>query len=162
VRASTRTVLLVLLGAVGFVLLIACANVANLLLARASARKREFATRAALGAGRSQIIRQLLTESLVLSLSGGLLGLILGFAGVRLLISISPGGIPRLGEGGSAVTLDPNILLFTLGISIFTGVLFGLFPAVSVSRPNLAATLNESGSRSGLSFRSSNCAPLWW
>jgi putative ABC transport system permease protein len=152
---DTRFPLLVLLGAVGFVLLIACANVANLLLARASARKREFATRAALGAGRSQIIRQLLTESLVLSLSGGLLGLILGFAGVRLLISISPGGIPRLGEGGSAVTLDPNILLFTLGISIFTGVLFGLFPAVSVSRPNLAATLNESGSRSGISFRSS-------
>jgi len=152
---DTRFPLLVLLGAVGFVLLIACANVANLLLARASARKREFATRAALGAGRSQIIRQLLTESLVLSLSGGLLGLILGFAGVRLLISISPGGIPRLGEGGSAVALDPNILLFTLGISIFTGVLFGLFPAVSVSRPNLAATLNESGSRSGISFRSS-------
>jgi putative ABC transport system permease protein len=152
---DTRFPLLVLLGAVGFVLLIACANVANLLLARASARKREFATRAALGAGRSQIIRQLLTESLVLSLSGGLLGLILGFAGVRLLISISPVGIPRLGEGGSAVTLDPNILLFTLGISIFTGVLFGLFPAVSVSRPNLAATLNESGSRSGISFRSS-------
>jgi putative ABC transport system permease protein len=152
---DTRFPLLVLLGAVGFVLLIACANVANLLLARASARKREFATRAALGAGRSQIIRQLLTESLVLSLSGGLLGLILGFAGVRLLISISPGGIPRLGEGGSAVTLDPNILLFTLGLSIFTGVLFGLFPAVSVSRPNLAATLNESGSRSGISFRSS-------
>jgi putative ABC transport system permease protein len=152
---DTRFPLLVLLGAVGFVLLIACANVANLLLARASARKREFATRAALGAGRSQIIRQLLTESLVLSLSGGLLGLILGFAGVRLLISISPGGIPRLGEGGSAVTLDPNILLFTLGISVFTGVLFGLFPAVSVSRPNLAATLNESGSRSGISFRSS-------
>jgi putative ABC transport system permease protein len=152
---DTRFPLLVLLGAVGLVLLIACANVANLLLARASARKREFATRAALGAGRSQIIRQLLTESLVLSLSGGLLGLILGFAGVRLLISISPGGIPRLGEGGSAVTLDPNILLFTLGISIFTGVLFGLFPAVGVSRPNLAATLNESGSRSGISFRSS-------
>ncbi len=152
---DTRFPLLVLLGAVAFVMLIACANVANLLLARASARRREFATRAALGAGRGQIIRQLLTESLALSFAGGLLGLMMGFAGVRLLISISPAGIPRLGEGGSAVTLDSNILLFTLGISIFTGILFGLLPAVSVSRPNLAATLNESGSRSGISFRSS-------
>jgi putative ABC transport system permease protein len=152
---DTRFPLLVLLGAVGFVLLIACANVANLLLARASARKREFATRAALGAGRSQIIRQLLTESLVLSLAGGVLGLMMGFAGVRLLIRISPAGIPRLGEAGSAVTLDSTVLLFTLVVSIFTGILFGLLPAVSVSRPNLAATLNESGSRSGISFRGS-------
>jgi len=151
---DTRFPLLVLLGAVGFVLLIACANVANLLLARASARKRELATRAALGAGRGQIIRQLLTESLTLSLSGGLLGLILGFAGVRLLLSISPGNIPRIGEGGSAVTLDFNILLFTLGISLLTGILFGLVPAISASRPDLAATLNENGSRSGVGFRS--------
>ncbi len=151
---NTRAPLLVLLGAVGFVLLIACANVANLLLARASARKRELATRAALGAGRGQIIRQLLIESLVLSLSGGLLGLVLGFAGVRLLLSISPGGIPRLGEDGSAVTLDLNILLFTLGISVLTGILFGLLPAIHVSRPNLAAALNDSGSRAGISFRS--------
>src|SRR5271156_4170488 len=151
---DTRFQLLVLLGAVGFVLLTACANVANLLLARASARKRELATRAALGAGRGQIIRQLLTESLTLSLSGGLLGLILGFAGVRLLLSISPGNIPRIGEGGSAVTLDFNILLFTLGISLLTGILFGLVPALSASRPDLAATLNENGSRSGVGFRS--------
>ena len=114
---DTRFPLLVLLGAVGFVLLIACANVANLLLARASSRKREFATRAALGAGRSQIIRQLLTESLTLSLAGGMLGLILGFGGVRFLLSINPGNIPRIGEDGSAVTLDANILLFTLGVS---------------------------------------------
>ena len=151
---DTRTPLLVLLGAVGLVLLIACANVANLLLARASARKRELATRAALGAGRGQIIRQLLTESLALSLTGGLLGLILGFAGVRLLLSINPGGIPRLGEDGSAVTLDLNILVFTLGVSVFTGILFGLVPAISASRPNLAATLNENGSRSSMGFRS--------
>lgn len=150
---DTRFPLLVLLGAVGFVLLIACSNVANLLLARASARRRELATRAALGAGRLQIIRQLLTESLTLSLSGGLLGLIFGFAGVRLLLRISPGDIPRLGENGSAVTLDPNILLFTLGVSLLTGILFGLVPAISASRPNLVATLNENSSRSGLGFR---------
>jgi predicted permease len=151
---NSRTPLMVLLGAVGLVLLIACANVANLLLARASSRRRELATRAALGAGRGQIVRQLLTESLALSLSGGSLGLILGFAGVRILLSINPGGIPRLGEGGSAVTLDFNILLFTLGVSVFTGIVFGLVPAISASRPNLAATLNESGSRSGLGVRS--------
>jgi putative ABC transport system permease protein len=151
---DTRTPLFVLLGAVSLVLLIACANVANLLLARASSRKRELATRAALGAGRGQIIRQLLTESLALSLTGGLLGLILGFVGVRLLLRINPGDIPRLGENGSAVTLDLNILLFTLGVSVFTGILFGLVPAISASRPNLAATLNENGSRSSMGFRS--------
>ena len=150
---DTRFPLLVLLVAVGFVLLIACANVANLLLARASSRKREFATRAALGAGRGQIIRQLLTESLTLSLAGGLLGLILGFAGVRFLLGINPGNIPRIGEDGAAVTLDSNILLFTLGISLLTGILFGLVPAITASRPNLAATLNENASRSGLGFR---------
>jgi len=150
---DTRFPLLILLGAVGFVLLICCANVANLLLARASARKRELATRAALGAGRGQIIRQLLTESLALSLTGGLLGLILGFVGVRLLLSINSGGIPRLGEAGSAVTLDLNVLLFSLGISVLTGILFGLAPSISASRPNLVATLNENGGRSGIGFR---------
>ena len=151
---DTRSSLFVLFGAVLFVLLIACANVANLLLARASVRKREFATRAALGAGRGQIIRQLLIESLALSLTGGVVGLILGFVGLHLLLSISPAGIPRLGEDGSAVTLDANILLFTLGISVLTGILFGLVPAITASRTNLAASLNESGSRSGIGFRS--------
>jgi putative ABC transport system permease protein len=150
---DTRLSLLVLLGAVGLVLLIACANVANLLLVRASARKRELATRAALGAGRWQIVRQLLSESLVLSLTGGFLGLALGFAGVRLLLRISPAGLPRIGEDGSAVTLDGNVLLFTFGVSVITGILFGIIPAISASRQNLAATLNESSSRSGVGFR---------
>ena len=149
-----RSPLLVLLGAVGFVLLIACANVANLLLARAAARKREFATRAALGAGRGQLIRQLLVESLMLSLSGGVFGIVLGFAGVRFLLRVNPGNLPRIGEDGSGVTLDLNILLFTLGISLLTGILFGLIPAISAARPHLASSLNESGSRSGMGVRS--------
>jgi putative ABC transport system permease protein len=151
---DTRPSLMVLLGAVGFVLLIACANVGNLLLIRASGRKRELATRAALGADRIQIIRQLLTESLVLSITGGILGLILGIVGVRMILAISPGGIPRIGENGSAVTLDLNVLFFTFAISVITGILFGLVPAISSSRPNLAATLNESSNRSGVGFRS--------
>ncbi|HUB28708.1 MAG TPA: ABC transporter permease [Terracidiphilus sp.] len=149
-----RRPLMVLLGAVGFVLLIACANVANLLLARAAARKREFATRAALGAGRGQLIRQVLLESLTLSLAGGLIGLFLGYAGVRILLRINPGNIPRIGEDGSAVSLDTNILLFTLGISLLTGVLFGLIPAITAARSNLTSALNENGSRSGMSVRS--------
>ena len=157
---DTRTSLLVLLGAVSFVLLIACANVGNLLLIRASVRKRELATRAALGAGRGHIIRQLLTESLVLSLAAGVVGLILGIVGVRLLLAINPGSIPRIGENGSAVALDLNVLLFTFGVSVVTGILFGLIPAISASRPNLAATLNESSSRSGVGFRSGKLRSL--
>ena len=150
---TTRFPLMVLLGAVGFVLLIACANVANLLLARASVRQREFAIRAALGAGRGQIIQQLLSESLALSLVGGLLGLAVGFSGVRLLLSVTPGDIPRIGENGSAVGLDYRVLLFTLGISLFTGIFFGLAPAISASRPDLTTSLTENSSRSGMSLR---------
>jgi putative ABC transport system permease protein len=151
---DARTSLLVLFGAVSFVLLIACANVANLLLIRATARKRELATRSALGAGRGHIVRQLLTESLVISLTGGLLGLILGMVGVRLLLAVSSGSIPRVGEDGSAVTVDLNVLLFTFSVSVLTGILFGLIPAIGASRNNLAAALNLSSSRSGVGFRS--------
>jgi putative ABC transport system permease protein len=150
---DTRTSLLVMLSAVGLVLLIACANVANLLLARASARKREFATRAALGAGRWHVIRQLLTESLILSIAGGIFGLVLGYASVRLLLTVNVGGLPRLGEDGSAVGLDTRVLLFTLGLSILTGILFGLAPAISAARSNLVSNLSEGGSRSGTGFR---------
>ncbi len=150
---DSRSSLLMLLGAVGFVLLIACANVANLLLARASVRKRELATRAALGAGRGQIIRQLLAESFTLSLTGGLLGLLFGFGGVRLLLSMSPGDIPRIGTDGSAVGVDLRVLLFTAAISLATGLLFGLAPALAASRTSLTSSLNENSSRSGVSVR---------
>jgi predicted permease len=151
--ADARSSLFVLLGAVGFVLLIACANVANLLLVRATGRKREFAIRAAMGAGRVRIIRQLLTESIVLSVTGGVLGLILGYAGVRALLAVSPANLPRVGENGAAVSLDWRILLFTLGVSLVTGILFGLFPAIGASRPDLNTTLKESSNRSGTGFR---------
>jgi len=154
VIGDTGSRLLVLWGAVAFVLLIACANVANLLLARGAARKREFATRAALGAGRTQIIRQLLVESLTLSLAGGLIGLGLGFAGVRMLLRFNPGDIPRIGHDGASVTLDLHIVLFTLGISILTGLVFGAVPAVSASRRNLAAALNENVSHASMGVRS--------
>ncbi|MGA7684401.1 MAG: ABC transporter permease [Terriglobales bacterium] len=151
---DTGSTLLLLFGAVAFVLLIACANVANLLLARAAARKREFATRAALGAGRGQLVRQLLVESLTLSLTGGLIGLGLGFAGVRLLFRMNPGDIPLIGQNGSRITLDLRILFFTLGISILTGIVFGLVPAITASRGSLAAALNENGSHASIGVRS--------
>ncbi len=157
---DTRSSLYVLLGTVGLVLLVACANVANLLLIRATARKRELATRSALGAGRWHIIRQMLTESLLISLSGGILGLILGFVGVRFLLAINPGSIPRIGEDGSAVHVDSNVLLFTLLVSLLTGILFGLVPAISSSRKNLAAVLNESSNRAGVGLRSGKVRSL--
>jgi putative ABC transport system permease protein len=151
--SDVRSSLFVLLGAVGFVLLIACANVANLLLVRATGRKREFAIRIALGARRAHIIRQLLTESILLSLTGGILGLILGYVGVRSLLAINPGNIPRIGETGAGVGIDWRVLAFTLAISLATGILFGLFPAIGASRPDLNSTLKESGNRAGTGFR---------
>jgi predicted permease len=158
--SDVRSSLFILLGAVGFVLLIACANVANLLLVRATGRKREFAIRAAMGAGRLRIIRQLLTESILLALTGGLLGSILGYVGVRALLAVSPGDIPRIGENGAGVGLDWRVLLFSLAISLLTGILFGLFPAIGASRPDLNTTLKESSNRSGTGFRQSKARSL--
>jgi putative ABC transport system permease protein len=150
---NVRSSLMVLVGAVSFVLLIACANVANLLLVRATARKREMAIRSAIGAGRGRIVRQLLTESVVLSLIGGTLGLGLGLAAIRALLAINTANLPRLGEHGSAVGLDWRVLAFTLAVSVGTGVVFGLLPALQGSRADLNVTLKESGGPSGTAFR---------
>jgi putative ABC transport system permease protein len=145
----------ILAGAVGFVLLIACANVASLLLMRATGRKREVAIRAAMGASRGRIVRQLLTESVMLSTIGGALGLIVGMIGIRWLLTMSPGNIPHIGENGSAVTADWRVLGFSLLVALGTGVVFGMFPALEVSRVDLNEALKASGRRSGFGYRQS-------
>jgi len=139
VVGDVRSALLILLGAVGFVLLIACANVAHMLLARASARHKEVALRAALGASRARVIRQLLTESIVLAAVGGMAGVALAAAVLRALIAISPGNLPRLETAG----LDPRVLAVTVVVSLVTGIAFGLAPALQASRFDLTGALRE-------------------
>jgi putative ABC transport system permease protein len=157
---NVRSSLLVLIGAVSFVLLIACANVANLLLVRATGRRREIAVRSAIGAGRGRIMRQLLTESVVLSLAGGILGTMLGFIGIRALLTVNTAGLPRIGQDGALVGIDWRVLLFTLGVSLGTGILFGLIPALQGSRADLGSTLKESAGRSGTGFRQNKARSL--
>ena len=145
VEGGTRRLLLVLLGAVGMVLVIACANVANLLIARGAARERELSLRAALGAGRARLIRQLVTECVLLAAVGGLTGLALAFGGERALLGLLPPDTPRLGD----VSVNGAVLTFTAVLALGVGIVFGLAPALRLSRPDLVGSLSEGTSRGG-------------
>ncbi len=160
VVSGVRDLLFVFAGAVGFVLLIACANVANLLLVRATGRRREIAIRAAIGAGRGRIVRQLLTESILLAVVGGAFGLGLGMIGIRGLLRVYPGSLPRLGPHGAYLSMDARVVVFTLLASIITGVLFGVIPALQASRTDLTSVLKESSGRSGTGFRQNKARSL--
>ena len=147
VVGNVGSVLWVLMGTIGLVLLIACANVANLLLVRADGRQHELTIRAALGAGQGRIARELLAESVVLSLGGGLLGVGVAYAAIRLLLWLQPSGLPRLRD----ISIDGPVLLFTLAVSLVAGVLFGLVPAFKYARPQLGMSLRAGGRSLSLS-----------
>ncbi len=152
--AEYDTALWVMMGAVGFVLLIACANVANLMLARASGRQKEIALRAALGASRWRIMRQLLTESVIVALLGGVAGVLISFWGIDALRAANPGDAARFAPGWYQLGINSSVLLFTLGLSVLSGLVFGLAPAWQVSRPNLNDALKDGARQnSGSSHR---------
>jgi putative ABC transport system permease protein len=148
---NTRVALLVLMAASGCVLLIACANLASLLLARAVARKKEMAVRAALGAGRGRLVRQMVTEATMLALAGGTLGLLFAQAGMTILVRLVPSGLPDTAKPA----LDPTLLLFTLGLSLFTGLIFSVIPAIQAARASVNDALKQGG-RSGADTRGRN------
>ena len=148
IAGDSRTGLLVLLGAVAFVLLVACVNVANLLLARASARQKELAIRASLGASRARIVRQVIIECLPLGIIGGLLGLLLAIWGIDLLSSLLPASLPR----GNPISVNSRVLLFTFALALLTILIFGLLPALQAAKADVRESLNEGG-RSGIGGR---------
>ena len=156
ISGDLRPALLVLFGAVAFVLLIACANVSSLLLARAASREREMAIRTAIGASRWRVVRQLLTESVLLACVGGALGLLIAVWGLDALRALNPGNIPRLQN----ITIDLRVLAFTFAVALFTGILFGLAPALRAARVNLSETLKEGGrSLAGSGQHRGSCLP---
>jgi predicted permease len=160
---DVRTSLLILAGAVGMVLLIACANVANLLLVKAAGRRREIAMRFALGAARGRIIRQLLTESVLLAMAGAALGLGLGIAGIHALLALNPVNLPRIAINGSNVTnmtMDWRVFVFTILAGLTTGLVFGLIPALQASRTDPNSNLKESSGRTGSGFHQNRTRSL--